>query len=209
MPAFLLADADAGGIVAVGAEGRRAARADPFVAALMTALLLGEALFQLLHDLVPTAKRLDPGLVFVAQVEFGDAAQPFLRDFGDAGVGQRFEALEDMAEDLIEAVEVALVLHERRAREVVEIFDAAIGDAGAHGVEQRQVFLERDGELRVAKLGEEGREHPPTIGRAASAAERQFGGVGARHSQRRSCAQSKEAALSGGFLIAVTDRIRS
>src|SRR3546814_17923561 len=43
---LVLADAHAFGIVAIGAEGRGACRADPLAAALMAALLFLEALFQ-------------------------------------------------------------------------------------------------------------------------------------------------------------------
>ena len=43
VPAFVLADAHAFRIVAIGAEGRGAGRANPLVAALVALLLLGEA----------------------------------------------------------------------------------------------------------------------------------------------------------------------
>src|SRR4029077_7923303 len=59
---LLLADAHASRVVAVGAVRRGAAGADPLAAPLMAALLLGEALLQLLHDLVPAAQRLNLGL---------------------------------------------------------------------------------------------------------------------------------------------------
>src|SRR5690606_27575025 len=50
-----LADADPLRVVAMGAEGRGAGGADPFVAALVPALLLLEALLQRLHELFPAA----------------------------------------------------------------------------------------------------------------------------------------------------------
>ncbi len=37
----------------------------------MALLLLGEALFQLLHNLIPAAKRLDLGLFLLAEDPFG------------------------------------------------------------------------------------------------------------------------------------------
>ena len=52
----VLADAHAFGIVAVGAERRGAAGADPFLAALVAALLFGEPLAQRLHKLVEAAR---------------------------------------------------------------------------------------------------------------------------------------------------------
>ena len=55
----VLADAHAFGIVAIGAERRGAAGADPFAAALVAALLLLEPLAQRLHQLVEAAQRLD------------------------------------------------------------------------------------------------------------------------------------------------------
>ena len=59
MPRFFLADAHSLGIVPVGAVRRRAGRADPFVAALMPALLLIETQRQGLHQVPPAAQRLD------------------------------------------------------------------------------------------------------------------------------------------------------
>src|SRR5690606_2725878 len=57
--ALVLTDAYALRIVAIGAEGRGAGGADPFRAALVPALLLLEALFQRLHQLLEAASRLD------------------------------------------------------------------------------------------------------------------------------------------------------
>jgi len=53
--AFFLSDANALGIVAVGAERARSRGADPFRAALVPAALLLESLFQGFHQLVPAA----------------------------------------------------------------------------------------------------------------------------------------------------------
>ena len=63
-----------------------------------------------------------------------------------------------MAEDLIEAVEMALVLHQGGAGEIVEILDAA-RRVGADGLEKRQVLLEGNRNLGGAKLGEKSGEH--------------------------------------------------
>src|SRR4029077_6471313 len=57
--ALLLADADALGVVAVGAEGGGAAGADPLRAALVAAFLLFQPLLERLHQLVPAAERRD------------------------------------------------------------------------------------------------------------------------------------------------------
>src|SRR6185312_7614161 len=55
------------GIVAAVAERRRAAGADPLVAALMAFLLFGEALFQQLHQLVDAAQRRDVFLFLLGE----------------------------------------------------------------------------------------------------------------------------------------------
>ena len=65
----------------MGAKGRGAARADPFRAALVALLLLGEALAQGFHQLFET-QRLQLGLFGVRQVFFRELAQPSLRNFG-------------------------------------------------------------------------------------------------------------------------------
>jgi hypothetical protein len=121
--------------------------------------LLLQALLQLLHDLVPAAERLDLGLLFFAQIELGDGAQPLLGDLRLQRLAHQFEALEDVAEHLVELVEVALVLHQRGAREVVEVLDAAVGQIGLHRLHQRQVLLQGDGNLGGFQLMEEGGEH--------------------------------------------------
>ena len=90
----------------------------------------------------------------------GELAQPFLRDLGgDALPGRRLEALEDVPEHLVELVEVALVLHQDRARQVVEVVDRIIGDVLLHRLHERQVLLDGDRHLGLAQLEEEVGEH--------------------------------------------------
>ena len=48
-------------------------------------------------------------------MELADEAQPLLGDLGVRLVGQRLEPLEDVTEDAVEAVEMALVLDEAGA----------------------------------------------------------------------------------------------
>ena len=78
---LVLADAHAFGIVAVGAERRGAAGADPFVAALVAAFLLLEPLAQRLDQFVEAAHRLDLLLLLLGQIFLGELLQPFRRDF--------------------------------------------------------------------------------------------------------------------------------
>src|SRR3954453_22909549 len=73
--AALLADADAFGIVAVGAERGGAGGADPFGAALGAPLLALEPLLQRRHDLFPRAERLDLLHLLGGEVELGDLAK--------------------------------------------------------------------------------------------------------------------------------------
>ena len=157
---LVLADAHAFRVETVGAERRGAGRADPLAAALVALLLLLETLLQRLHQLLPAAHRLDLGLLLVGQKLLGELAQPFFGNFrGDALGGQRFQSLEDMAEHAVELVEVALVLHQHRARQVVEVVDLVVGDALLHGLHQRQVLLDGDRHLGLTQFEEEVGEH--------------------------------------------------
>ncbi len=79
---LVLADANAFRIVAVGAERRGAGGADPFLAALVTALLLLDALAQRLEQLVEAAQRLDLLLLVFGEIFFGELLEPLRRDFG-------------------------------------------------------------------------------------------------------------------------------
>src|SRR5438132_2778442 len=65
-----LTDADALGVVAIGAERARSRGADPFRAALVARALLAEPGLQRFHQLVPAAERFDQGLFLVAQRAF-------------------------------------------------------------------------------------------------------------------------------------------
>src|SRR5699024_11214839 len=106
----VLADAYAFRVEAVGAERRRAGGADPLAAAFVAFALLFEALLQRFHELVPTAHGLDLGLLFLGQFELVHALKPVGRNVGLQVLADRLDALEVMGEDLVEAVEFALVL---------------------------------------------------------------------------------------------------
>ena len=107
----VLADAHALGIEAIGAVGRGARGADPFRPTLVSALLLGQALAQRLEQLVEPAHRLDLRLLLVGEQKLGELLEPFLGNLRRL-LGWRLDALEAMAEDAVELVEVALVLNE-------------------------------------------------------------------------------------------------
>src|SRR5262245_34816072 len=91
---LLLADAHARGVVAVGPIGRRAAGANPLLAALVAFLLLRQALLQLLHDLFPAAQRLDLRLLLLAQIELSQRTQPLLGDGNVDGFLHELKPLE-------------------------------------------------------------------------------------------------------------------
>ena len=137
---LFLPDPHAFGIVAVGAERRGAGGADPLVAALMAALLFLQALAKRLHELVP-AHRLDLLLLFLGEVFFRKLLQPFGGNVRLLHrVQQAFQPLEHAAEDAIELVEVALVLHQGGAGEVIKILHGLIGEVGVQRLHQRQIF---------------------------------------------------------------------
>ena len=68
-----------------------------------------------------------------------------------------------MAEHAVELVEVALVLHQRGARQIVEILHPAAGEIGLHRLHQGEVFAQRHRHAGRFQLMEEGDEHAPTI----------------------------------------------
>ena len=80
-------------------------------------------------------------------------------NFGRERLLHQFEALEHVAEHAVELVEVALVLHQRGARQIVEVLDAAAGEIGLHRLHQREVFAQRHRHAGGLQLMEEGDEH--------------------------------------------------
>ena len=131
----------------------------------MPALLLLQALAQRLHELVP-AHRLDLLLLFLGEVFFGELLQPFGRNVRLLhGVEQALQPLEHGAEHAIELVEIALVLHQRGARQIVEILHRLLGEVGVERLHQRQIFAQGHRDLGVAQRCEELQEHGLQIAR--------------------------------------------
>ena len=118
-----------------------------------------------LHQLVEAAQRLDRALVLLRQVAHELALQPFVGNRA-ARVEQRFDALEVAAEGEVEAVEVLLVLDQRRAGERVEVVDRQRHDALVQRLDQRQELARRDRQPERLEVQEEVDEH----GRAAVSA---------------------------------------
>src|SRR5690606_22311099 len=103
-------DANALGVVAVGAERRGAGGADPLGSALVPLLLLLEALAQRLEELLEPAERLDLRLLLVGQQPLDLLAQPLGRDLAQQQIRDAFDALDVFAENAVEAVVVGFVL---------------------------------------------------------------------------------------------------
>ena len=68
-----------------------------------------------------------------------------------------------MREHPVEPVQMALILHQGGAGQVVEILDAAFCHAGLHGTEQGKIFRDRRRHLRLSQCQDEMREHGPDL----------------------------------------------
>jgi hypothetical protein len=138
----LAADPHAFGIVARIAEGRGAAGADPFVAALVAFLLFGEPLLERLHDRVPVAQFLDLGHLLGREEFLGNRFEPAFRNVDRVLAVVRNDSLEDPLEHLVETIEHALVLHEGRAAEIVERLGRFLDHLAVERLQQSEVLLE-------------------------------------------------------------------
>ncbi|CAM2160920.1 hypothetical protein PT2222_90138 [Paraburkholderia tropica] len=168
--AAFAADADAFGVIAAVAERRGAARADPLAAAFVALLLLVEQLLEAFHELVEPAHRFDLRALLGREVAFEPLLEPVL---GNLERLRRLllDAAEIRAERLIEAVEILLVLHERHAREKVEVVERGRDHALLERFHEREVLLDGDRQLRVAQRVEEVDQHAdsPCLVRAIDA----------------------------------------
>jgi hypothetical protein len=64
-----------------------------------------------------------------------------------------------MAEHAVELVEVALVLDQRGARQIVEVLDPPAGEIGIHRLHQGQVFAQRHRDAGGFQLMEKRDQH--------------------------------------------------
>jgi hypothetical protein len=133
----------------------------------MAALLFFEPLAQGLKQLVEATERFDLRLLFLGEIFLGELLEPFDRDLGGER-GGTFEALEYVSEYAIEFVEVALVLHQRRSRQIVEVLDAPRSEVLLHRFHQGEVFAQRHRNAGLSELVEEGDEHAFSIGATPS-----------------------------------------
>ncbi len=121
----------------------------------MTFLLFFQALLECLHDLVPAAERFYPGHFLVAEIAFGNGAQPvFGHRRGFIAVGSD-NAPENPRKDLVELVDQPFVLHEGRPGEIIEFIGIVRDDIGVERLEQDQVLLHGGGNARGAQRFDE------------------------------------------------------
>ena len=84
------------------------------------------------------------------------------------GAAHRLDPLEDLGEHLIETVEMALVLDQRGAGEVVEPLDIVGDQPRLHPFEQHEVFAQGYGDARLFQREEEACEHALPIAHRAA-----------------------------------------
>ena len=116
-------------------------------------------LLQRLQQLVEPAHGLDLLFLFLGEIFLRQFLQPFGRDVGFDRVAQILQPLEHVAEHAVELVEIALVLHQRGARQIIEILDAAGGQIGLHRLHERQIFAQRHRHAGAFEFLEKGDEH--------------------------------------------------
>ena len=102
------------------------------------------------------------------QIVLGDLAQPFLGDRRrriSSPVGDH--ALEHLAEDPVEAVELALVVNEHRAGQIIELLGLGGDHLGVERLEQQQMLLQAGGNPPAPQRLDEGDEHGASLYRSS------------------------------------------
>ncbi len=154
-----VADANAFGVVAAGAERAGAAGADPFVAAGMAFFLFFQALFEFLDQLVEATKGLDLRAFFIAQRTLEFLAQPVFGDQRLQMVVELFQAVEIGTKRAVELVEMPLVLDQDRPGQVVELVHVGEGHALLERVDQVEQLAHGHRHLGGAHLVEQVEQH--------------------------------------------------
>ena len=148
------ADANAGGMLAAVAEGRRAAGADPAVAAVVALLLLFEQLAKSRGQLVEVeGSQLRP--IFVADFRQDRVLEPFEQLVAD--VEARLDAGEERGERPIVGVVVRFALDQQAAGQMVKRVEIGSRVPFTERLHQRQPFGAGDLQAEVAQVVEESR----------------------------------------------------
>ena len=69
------------------------------------------------------------------------------------------KTLEDVAEHLVEGVEMALVFDECGTRQIVKVLNLSLGEVALERLDQRQIFLQGDRDLGGFELMKKGSKH--------------------------------------------------
>mmetsp|Transcript_23429 Transcript_23429/g.41124 ORF Transcript_23429/g.41124 Transcript_23429/m.41124 type:complete len:265 (+) Transcript_23429:194-988(+) len=159
----VLPDAHAFGIVAIGAKGRGARSAHPFVATLMPAFLFLKPFLEGFHELIKAAQGFDLGAFFLREVLFRQLFEPVLRDIHrlqhlfDADLLQPFKGC---GKGAVELVDVAFVFDHGGAGEIVKRLHVIGGQPRPHAFQKCKEFAQRDRDPVLAQTFKEGQEHP-------------------------------------------------
>ena len=149
------------GLIAVRAEGRGAAGADPLVAALMALALARAAARAASRAACPSHRGLRCAACSSSRERArGERAAATRRaPRPAAAANDLLRARENLRKDPIEAVVVALVLHEAGAREIVEVLRRDLRHARPQRLEQVEELGDGDRDTRAAQLEEELHQH--------------------------------------------------
>src|SRR5262249_60946685 len=115
------------GLLAGPPDGCAPAVPDPFLPPLVATLLLLHALAQNLEQLVEPADRLDLPLLLLGEVFLGELLEPFRRNLGAERLAHQLEPLEHGAQNAVELVKGALLLHHRRRRKISKVVAPTAG----------------------------------------------------------------------------------
>jgi len=125
----------------------------------MAFFLLFKALFERLDQLVQPAQGLQLGAVFGAQRAFEFLAQPVFGDQRLKVLVEVLQAIEIGAKRPVELVEVTLVLHQNRSRQVIKLVHVGEGHPVFQGIDQVQQFTHRNRHLGRAHFIEQIKQH--------------------------------------------------
>ncbi len=125
----------------------------------MALFLFLDSFGQHLHQPFEAAHGFNLRFFFIGEEFLGKFLEPLGGDVGVKSALNALQALEDMAKHPVELVDVLLVFHEGRARQVVEVIHRPVDDCLVERLHEHEVFFQRYGKLGFAQLCEEAAEH--------------------------------------------------